>query len=70
MLSDAEVLKKRRATIARLERDRCIPPLDAHALYGPAGHIRYVDLPKDIGPPLLKPKAVAPRRSANKHTVG
>jgi hypothetical protein len=70
MLSDAEVLKKRRATIARLERHRCIPPLDAHALYGPAGHIRYVDLPEDIGPPLLKPKAVAPRRSANKHTVG
>jgi hypothetical protein len=70
MLSDAAVLKKRRATIARLERDRCIPPLDAHALYGPAGHIKYVDLADDIGPPLLKPKSAAKRPSHSKRTFG
>lgn len=70
MLSDAEVLKRRRKTIARLERDRCIPPLDARALYGPFGHIKYVDLPEDAGPPLLRSKAVGRRPPAGRQTLG
>jgi len=70
MLSDAEVLKRRRKTIARLERDRCIPPLDERALYGPFGRIKYVDLPDDIGPPLLKLKGAARRPSAAQRTLG
>ena len=69
-LTDAQVLRKRRATIARLEREGCIPALDAHALYGPAGHIRYVDIPDDVGPPLVKPKAMRPRPRAAKRTLG
>jgi hypothetical protein len=70
MLSDTQVLKRRRVMIARLEDEGCIPKLDSDALYGPARHIKYVNIPRGVGPSVRKPKGLSRRPTTAKRSLG
>jgi hypothetical protein len=70
METEAELLKRRKKTIKRMEEAKLLPKLDTVQLYGSGGNFKEVGPPRGYGIPLRRKRSPGRRSTGSKTTLG